>query len=86
VNAATPFRERLLTAVLLTATALLYLLGIDRSGWGNSFYAAAAQAGAHSWKAFLFGASDAAGTITVDKPPASLWVMSLSVRLFGLSS
>lgn len=79
-------RERLATAALLVSAALLYLVGLDRSGWGNSFYAAAAQAGAQSWHAFFFGASDAAGTITVDKPPASIWVMSLSVRLFGLSS
>ena len=78
--------DRVLTPVLLAAAAALYVVGLDRSGWGNSFYAAAAQAGAQSWKAFFFGASDAAGTITVDKPPASLWVMSLSVRLFGLSS
>jgi 4-amino-4-deoxy-L-arabinose transferase-like glycosyltransferase len=74
------------TAALLAGTAVLYLAGTDRSGWGNAFYAAAAQAGARSWRAFFFGASDAPGTITVDKPPASLWVMSLSVRLFGLSS
>jgi 4-amino-4-deoxy-L-arabinose transferase-like glycosyltransferase len=79
-------RERLLTALLLAGTAGLYLPSLDRSGWGNSFYAAAAQAGAQSWRAFFFGASDAAGTMTVDKPPASIWVMSLSVRLFGLSS
>jgi len=79
-------RERLATGALLASTAVLYLVGLDRSGWGNSFYAAAAQAGAQSWKAFFFGASDAAGTITVDKPPASIWLMSLSVRLFGLSS
>ena len=39
---------------------------------------------AESWKAFFFGSSDAANSITVDKPPASLWVMALSVRLFGL--
>jgi 4-amino-4-deoxy-L-arabinose transferase-like glycosyltransferase len=86
VDAPTPARERLFMAVLLAGTAALYLVGTNRSGYGNSFYAAAAQAGAQSWKAFLFGASDAAGTITVDKPPAALWVMSLSVRLFGLSS
>jgi 4-amino-4-deoxy-L-arabinose transferase-like glycosyltransferase len=79
-------RERLLTAALLAGTALLYVVGLARSGWGNAFYAAAAQAGAQSWKAFFFGASDAPGTITVDKPPAAIWVMSLSVRLFGLSS
>ena len=30
--------------------------------------------------------SDAANSITVDKPPASLWVMALSVRIFGLNS
>ncbi len=73
-------------AGLLVATAVLYLVGLSASGYGNSFYAAAAQAGSRSWWAYLWGASDAGGSITVDKPPASLWVMGLSVRLFGLSS
>src|SRR5829696_9293464 len=41
---------------------------------------------ASSWTAFFLGSFDAANAITVDKPPASLWVMALSVRLFGLSS
>src|SRR2546423_4266118 len=39
-----------------------------------------------SWKAFLFGSLDASNYITVDKPPASLWPMELSARLFGFSS
>jgi 4-amino-4-deoxy-L-arabinose transferase-like glycosyltransferase len=71
---------------LLAATALLYLWGLGASGWANSFYSAAAQAGSASWKAFFFGSSDAANSITVDKPPMALWAMALSVRLFGLSS
>lgn len=71
---------------LLAATALLYLWGLGASGWANSFYAAAAQAGSESWKAFFFGSSDAANAITVDKTPLALWPMALSVRLFGLSS
>jgi 4-amino-4-deoxy-L-arabinose transferase-like glycosyltransferase len=71
---------------LLGATAVLYLWGLGASGWANSFYSAAAQAGSQSWKALFFGSSDAGNFITVDKPPASLWVMGLSVRLFGLSS
>jgi 4-amino-4-deoxy-L-arabinose transferase-like glycosyltransferase len=71
---------------LLVATATLYFYGLTSSGWANSFYSAAAQAGSSSWKAFFYGASDAAGSITVDKTPASLWVMALSVRLLGLSS
>jgi 4-amino-4-deoxy-L-arabinose transferase-like glycosyltransferase len=71
---------------LLVVTAVLYLWGLSASGWANAFYAAAAQAGSQSWKAFFYGSSDAANSITVDKTPASLWVMALSVRVFGLSS
>lgn len=71
---------------LLLATAVLYLWGLGASGYANSFYSAAAQAGSASWKAFFFGSSDAANSITVDKPPAALWIMALSVRMFGLSS
>lgn len=71
---------------LLGATALLYLWGLGASGWANSFYSAAVQAGSASWKAFFFGSSDASNSITVDKTPMSLWPMSLSVRIFGLSS
>ncbi len=71
---------------LLFATGLLYLWGLGESGWANSFYSAAVQAGSESWKAFFFGSSDAASSITVDKTPLALWPMALSVRLFGLSS
>src|SRR3954468_6485081 len=71
---------------LLGATALLYLWGLGVSGWANSFYSAAVQAGAHSWKAMFFGSSDWANSITVDKPPVALWVMSLSARAFGVNS
>ncbi|WP_342801646.1 glycosyltransferase family 39 protein [Nocardia sp. No.11] len=73
-------------AVLLLGTALAYLINLSANGWANDFYAAAVQAGSRSWEAFFFGSSDAANSITVDKPPASLWVMELSVRLFGLNS
>lgn len=72
--------------VLLVGTACLYLWRLNISGWANAFYSAAAQAGSASWKALFFGSSDAANSITVDKPPASLWVMGISVKLFGLSS
>ncbi|MFB7075527.1 ArnT family glycosyltransferase, partial [Streptomyces sp. NPDC056290] len=71
---------------LLLATGLLYLCNLSASGYANSFYSAAVQAGSESWKAFFFGSLDAANAITVDKPPASLWPMGLSVRIFGLNS
>ena len=41
---------------------------------------------ASSWHAFLYGALDSAGVMTVDKPPVALWVQALSVRVFGFSS
>ncbi|MGN6172347.1 MAG: glycosyltransferase family 39 protein, partial [Streptosporangiaceae bacterium] len=70
---------------LLGTTAVLYLAGLSRNGWANDFYAAAVQAGTKSWKAFLFGSFDSANFITVDKTPASLWIMELSARAFGLN-
>ncbi|MEV1025443.1 glycosyltransferase family 39 protein [Streptomyces sp. NPDC050264] len=71
---------------LMLVVALAYLWDLSASGYANSFYSAAVQAGSESWKAMFFGSSDAANAITVDKPPAALWPMALSVRLFGLSS
>ncbi|WP_461120735.1 ArnT family glycosyltransferase [Saccharothrix stipae] len=72
--------------VLLAGTAVLYLWNITASGWGNGYYAAATQAGAQSWTAWLFGGLDAGGVITVDKPPAALWVSGVFARVFGFSS
>ena len=74
-----------LTLTLLAVLAL-YTWNLAASGYANSFYSAAAQAGAESWKAFFYGSLDAGNSITVDKTPGALWLMALSVRLFGLSS
>jgi 4-amino-4-deoxy-L-arabinose transferase-like glycosyltransferase len=71
---------------LLAVTALLYLWDLGSSGWANTYYSAAVQAGTKSWKAFLFGSTDASNFITVDKTPLSLWPMEISARIFGLNS
>ncbi len=78
--------QRLALPTLLVLTAVAYLWDLSASGYSNSFYAAAVQAGTKSWKAFFFGSIDSSNFITVDKPPASLWVMALSGRIFGFSS
>ncbi len=82
----TDWWERPALLGLLAATTVLYLWNLGANGWANSFYSAAVQAGTVDWEAFFYGSSDAANSITVDKPPASLWLMALSARLFGLSS
>ena len=81
-----PGGERLAFGILLAATAALYVWNLSVSSWANSFYSAAVQAGSQNWTAWLFGSSDAANAITVDKTPAALWVMGLSARLFGFGS
>lgn len=80
-----PLAPRVAFAVLLVSTAVLYLWNLSVSGWANAFYSAAAQAGGTDWIAMLFGSSDAGNAITVDKTPAALWIIDLSVRLFGLN-
>lgn len=82
----TKSRERIALAVLLVGTAIAYIWALGRAGWSNAFYSAAVQAGTVSWKAMFFGSSDGANSITVDKPPASLWVMEVSTRIFGMNT
>ena len=73
-------------AALMLAAAFVFFWNLTASGYANEFYSAAAQAGSKNWEAFLWGSLDASNAITVDKPPASIWLMALSVRLLGLSS
>lgn len=72
--------------LLMLAATFVFFWNLTASGYANEFYSAAAQAGSKSWEAFLWGSLDASNAITVDKPPASIWLMALSVRLLGLSS
>jgi 4-amino-4-deoxy-L-arabinose transferase-like glycosyltransferase len=85
-STADPRWARPAALAMLAATALLYLWNLAASGWANSYYAAAVQAGTKSWEAMFYGSLDSANLITVDKPPASLWVMEIAARIFGFSS
>ncbi len=78
--------DRVRLAILLGATAVLYLWNVTINGMGNQFYVAAVQTGSSDWEALLFGSLDANNLITVDKSPLSQWVMGLSGQLFGFSS
>jgi 4-amino-4-deoxy-L-arabinose transferase-like glycosyltransferase len=71
-----------LIALLLLAGAL-YLWALARNGWANDYYSAAARSMSSSWHDFLYASMDPAGVMTVDKPPLSVWVQALSVRVFG---
>ncbi|HEY1989131.1 MAG TPA: glycosyltransferase family 39 protein [Acidimicrobiales bacterium] len=71
---------------IFVSTLVLYTWNLSAVGMSNTFYAAAVKSGTVSWKAFFFGSLDPGNFITVDKPPAALWVEELSGRVFGFSS
>ncbi|HEY1740282.1 MAG TPA: glycosyltransferase family 39 protein, partial [Acidimicrobiia bacterium] len=75
-----------ITAAIAMFTTVLYTWNLAAVGGGNSYYAAAVKSASVSWKAWFFGSLDAGSFITVDKPPAAMWVMGLSARLFGYST
>jgi 4-amino-4-deoxy-L-arabinose transferase-like glycosyltransferase len=68
---------------LLAVAGVLNLWGLSINGYANTYYSAAVRSMAASWHNFLFASMDPSGLMTVDKPPLSLWVQALSVRVFG---
>jgi 4-amino-4-deoxy-L-arabinose transferase-like glycosyltransferase len=68
---------------LMGLAAVLNLWALTVNGWANEYYSAAVRSMATSWHDFLYGSFDAAGVMTVDKPPLALWVQALSARVFG---
>ncbi|TDC90119.1 hypothetical protein E1161_19705 [Saccharopolyspora aridisoli] len=79
-----PLRSRLALAGACALAAVLHLWGIG-SSWGNGYYSAAVKSMSASFEAFFFGSFDAAGVVTVDKPPMALWLQVLSVKIFGFN-
>ena len=73
-------------AWIVIAAFVLYAWGLDKNGYSNAYYAAAAKSATMSWKNLWYGSLDPGGWITVDKPPLALWLQGLSARAFGFSS
>ena len=73
-------------ALLLLLAGVLNLWGLSENGWANEYYSAAVRSMSSSWHAFLYGSFDAAGVMTVDKPPLGSWVQVAFVKVFGFHS
>lgn len=70
---------------ILLAALLLRTYGLQRNGWGTEYYSSAVRSMISSGHAFLYGAFDPAGFITIDKPPLAFWVQAASAFAFGFS-
>jgi 4-amino-4-deoxy-L-arabinose transferase-like glycosyltransferase len=82
-RAAANLPDALLLGAVLLLSALLNLVGLDREGYGNTYYAAAVWSMLQNGRAFLFASFDAGGFVSVDKPPLGLWLQVLSARVLG---
>lgn len=72
-------------ALILLLNSVLNFWNLSINGWANSYYTAAVQSGTRNPISAFFGSSDWANSITVDKPPLSLWVMEISAWMFGFT-
>jgi 4-amino-4-deoxy-L-arabinose transferase-like glycosyltransferase len=81
-----PAWSRPLLWLVALLAGVLTLWGLTRNGYANTYYAEAAQAASHSWKAWLTNAVDTSGSDSLDKGPLSNMLMGLSGRLFGFST
>lgn len=70
-------------APVLALSAVLNTEKLSQNGYANVFYAAGVKSMLYSFHNFLFNSFDPGGLVTVDKPPLSLWVQAVSVKLFG---
>lgn len=79
-----PRRHLALLGVIVVLFVVVSAWNIGDSGY-SGFYSSAARSMSVSWRAFVFGAFDPAGTITLDKLAGFVVPQALSARLFGFS-
>jgi 4-amino-4-deoxy-L-arabinose transferase-like glycosyltransferase len=72
-------------AGIAVLAAALNLWGLQRSGYGNAYYAAAVLSMLQNWHNFFFVAFDPGGFVSVDKPPLGFWIQVASAKLLGFS-
>lgn len=80
-HALSALRIELIALIAIAGT--LNLWSLSQNGWANVFYSAAVRSMSSSSHDFLYASFDPSGVMTVDKPPLSLWIQTLSVELFG---
>jgi 4-amino-4-deoxy-L-arabinose transferase-like glycosyltransferase len=70
---------------ILLVAALARTWQLSQNDYGRQYYAAAVRSMMESWHAFIFNSFDAAGFVTIDKPPVAIWLQVLSAKLLGFS-
>ncbi|HEY4431799.1 MAG TPA: glycosyltransferase family 39 protein [Paenibacillus sp.] len=69
---------------ILVLAAFLYGYGVWNDHYVNTYYTTAVGSMMQNFHNFFFASLDSAGSVTVDKPPVTFWIQTLSALLFGL--
>lgn len=78
-------RYELLLCAILSLSLFLNFWNLWNEGFSNEYYAAAVRSMLENPGIAFYNSFDAAGFVTVDKPPVGLWVQALSAAMFGFS-
>lgn len=79
------YRAEILLGTILLFSAFLNFWNVWNQGFSNVYYAAAVRSMLENPGMAFFCAYDAAGFVTIDKPPVGLWVQAASAIIFGYS-
>lgn len=79
------YRAEVLLCVILVFSAFLNYWNVWNQGFSNAYYAAAVRSMLENPGIAFFNSYDAAGFVTIDKPPVGLWVQVVSALIFGYS-
>ncbi len=77
--------QKIALGIILLLSGVLNFWALDQMGYSNTYYAAAVKSMLQSWHNFFFVSFDAAGFVSVDKPPLGLWLQAASAKIFGFS-
>ncbi len=72
--------------IVALVAGVLAFWGLTRNGYGNTYYAEAAQAASRDWTAWATNALDVSGSDSLDKGALANMLMGLSGRVLGFSS
>ncbi|MEK4192082.1 glycosyltransferase family 39 protein [Paenibacillus odorifer] len=70
--------------LILILAAFLYGYGVWNDHYVNTYYTTAVGSMLQNFHNFFFASLDSAGSVTVDKPPVTFWIQTLSALIFGL--
>ena len=81
----TKYQIEILLCAILLLSGFLNLWNLWNTGFSNTYYAAAVRSMLENPGMAFFNSFDAAGFVTVDKPPVGLWIQCFSAALLGYS-